>query len=388
MLIKRNKIWHYQIKIHGRTWKRTTGETDKRKAQEKVPELHRLALLHAQQPQSSPRLYQAIVREIARVESDIGSGQAKRIAYCLQAFATWIGADVPLESVTTPMLHNYQRRRLRTRSADTVRHEVSALCRMLRENGFEPRRPPAIHGRKTPNRAFTDAELDSLFAVVTPRYRALYAVLLFTGARLAEIVPSNRSAHTPFLKSEVEIQPESASDAVSSTQSSVLSPQSCILTIRTSKCKPGETSLVRTVPVPEAVTALLQGEMALAPGPYAFRPLNKPARDFDACLERAGIAKVDVLGRKLTLHSFRHTYATLAAQFVGGNQFLLQRMLGHKRLETTAQYCHTESPQFMPQVGFLTDHPQKGSQTGSQIIELDFQKEDKSKAISGGWDRT
>jgi integrase len=53
---------------------------------------------------------------------------------------------------------------------------------------------------------------------------------------------------------------------------------------------------------------------------------------------------MDVLGRKITLHSFRHTYATLMAQVVGNNPFLLKEVLGHQRITTTEQYCHPEAP--------------------------------------------
>ena len=50
--------------------------------------------------------------------------------------------------------------------------------------------------------------------------------------------------------------------------------------------------------------------------------------------------KIDIRGRKLTSHSFRHTYATLMAEAVGSNPFVLKQLLGHAQLSTTDRYCH------------------------------------------------
>lgn len=72
-----------------------------------------------------------------------------------------------------------------------------------------------------------------------------------------------------------------------------------------------------------------------AEGPHVFQPNQALAKLFDRILERAEIAKVDVLGRKLTSHSFRHSYATKMAESVGHNPFILKQLLGHSRITTT-----------------------------------------------------
>ena len=56
------------------------------------------------------------------------------------------------------------------------------------------------------------------------------------------------------------------------------------------------------------------------------------------------ISKIDELGRKLTAYSFRHTYATLLAEHVGHNPFILKEVLGHSRLSMTERYCHPTAP--------------------------------------------
>jgi len=55
------------------------------------------------------------------------------------------------------------------------------------------------------------------------------------------------------------------------------------------------------------------------------------------------VPKYDALGEKLTVHSFRHTYATLMAE-AGIDQFALKNVLGHAQLSTTDRYVHPTAP--------------------------------------------
>ncbi len=55
------------------------------------------------------------------------------------------------------------------------------------------------------------------------------------------------------------------------------------------------------------------------------------------------------------LHCFRHTYATLMAESVTQNPFVLKEILGHKRISTTEQYCHPTAPVITLPVGILTE---------------------------------
>lgn len=55
------------------------------------------------------------------------------------------------------------------------------------------------------------------------------------------------------------------------------------------------------------------------------------------------IRKTDELGRKVTAHSFRHTFATKAAKQAKYDPHLLKSILGHHQLSTTDRYIHTRS---------------------------------------------
>jgi integrase len=49
------------------------------------------------------------------------------------------------------------------------------------------------------------------------------------------------------------------------------------------------------------------------------------------------------LGKKLTAHSFRHTYASIMAKRSSYNPHVLKEILGHHQLTTTDRYIHARS---------------------------------------------
>lgn len=50
------------------------------------------------------------------------------------------------------------------------------------------------------------------------------------------------------------------------------------------------------------------------------------------------------LGKKLTTHSFRHTFATRMAEQIGNNPFILKKLMGHSKITTTEIYCQPQAP--------------------------------------------
>ena len=131
------KVWTYQVKINGKTWCRSTGETDRKKAEAKVPELRQLAQLHRDAPRGSLRLANAIVREVARLETDVSRNQAERVGYALQNFLEWTG-DVPLDRINGEVVEKYQRKRLQEVARSTVDKEISTTVRSCPQSSGLP----------------------------------------------------------------------------------------------------------------------------------------------------------------------------------------------------------------------------------------------------------
>jgi len=150
--------------------------------------------------------------------------------------------------------------------------------------------------------------------------------MLARGARQAERVPSPSSSHVASLESEVNLEERTVS-------------------IRCAKARIGTESRVRVLPIPEELVQPVRVQMASVEGDFVFPQFWNSRRDFENIIKQARIAKKDPLGRKVTAHSFRHTNATLMAQAIGHNPFVLKDSLGHRQLSTTDRYGHLSAPQ-------------------------------------------
>lgn len=326
-LIKRNKVWHYQTKIDGRTFRKSTGQTDRRLAEKAVQQIKTEVRLRKKQPEDWLRLSQAMNREVARIETDVSKRQAERALSAFTVFLIWFKRDPDITEISEEVLETYQRYRLRTKSLSTVNKDLHFVLRMLRQNGIYHRKPGAKQGRETVVRPFTRDELVLIFNHVTDHFRPLYATLLITGARPAELIPSAHSTHKPLLKTEIDFERG-------------------LIHLRQAKGQSGKRPRQRPpIPIPEDVLSLLKEQLTRTPAdyPYVFTANTNSARDFYATLHRAGIPRVDPAGRKILLHSFRHTYATLMAERVQNNPHFLKAILGHSRITTTDRYCQVEA---------------------------------------------
>ncbi|NQU43090.1 site-specific integrase [bacterium] len=196
--------------------------------------------------------------------------------------------------------------------------------RLLRENGFVVEKPKERRGRSSHGRPFSSDELERFFntCAIWPAsrpgcYLPLFALLLATGARPAELVPSPRSTHKPLLKTEIDLARET-------------------VTIRSAKERGNAVGRASVISVPRP---LLEMVLEAAPvGPYAFAPFAQTiAQAFDRLLLHAQIPKIDHLGDRLTAHSLRHTFGTLLAA-AGHNSFVIQNLMRHKDPRMTAYY--------------------------------------------------
>jgi integrase len=341
---KGSRVWYARAIVNGKCFQRSTKTTDRRKAQKwHDSEFQRLVQLLRQSPDVSLEIDPAIVRNVARVEVDVSEREARRVGVALANVRDWLRRKgiTRLDQITTEGLADYQRARVRAgASKSTLLKEVNYTLRLLRENGFHIDRPRAIRARSTPNRAFTRDELRRFFQHCPAEWQTLFLTLLCTGARPAEIVPSKQSTHVPLLKEELD-------------------PEAGTVIIRSAKSR-GQVQLRRRIHrVGAELLDRLVAQADATPGPHVFRaPSIGLNHVFDRVIAAAGIEKVNALGEKVTAHSFRHTFATLFHQAVGGDLALLRRALGHTQITTTQRYDHYEGPGVVIEVSDFLPGPQ------------------------------
>ena len=314
--------YHVQWYQGGRKRSRSLKTGDKRVAERRARQIVAAERLR-EASRDGWRLSESALREAERVGREVSESAGRRCGAALANFAEWAG-DIVLDEVDSAMVERYQRERLQRAAQATVRQEVYFVRHMLAENGIEVALPKARPGRKTRVRAFTRDELVRVFRAVTEEQRALYATLLVTAARPTELVPSRYARHVALLKED-------------------LRPEENAVLIQTAKGHRGAARRPRLILVPAEVMEMLVAEAARTPGPHVFHSSTNLARNFDAMLARAGIAKRNERGEILRLHSFRHTYATLLAHSVA--PFILQQMLGHSQVTTTQRYVDDATAQ-------------------------------------------
>ena len=345
-------VWYYHCSINGKKWERSTGEVDRDRALFQVPHLEKMAQLYRKRSGDCLRLKSAITAEVARLEADVSTRQAERVSYALANFFTWLGKDALLDRIDTQLLENYQRHRIEKASKETVDKELSYVVRLLRTNGLRIDKPRSKPGRIAELRPFTKEELKRFFSFCPNEWRTAFLTMLITGARPAEIIPSKRSDHVAILKEEL--------DSKSGT-----------LTIRSAKVQKrlGKKGTVRTVKIPKELVQMLEEQAKLTDAPHIFSSYQPLHRIFNRILSKAKIPKEDVLGRKLTSHSFRHTYASMLAEACSGNAFALKAALGHSQISTTDRYVHSVAPAMVVDMSFLELQSTESRPGGNSLVE-------------------
>jgi integrase len=274
------------------------------------------------------------VIEIQRIETEVSLLQAERVGNSFNQFLRWLGEDIQISKIDTNMLNAYQRDRLKIVSRDTVDKDTNFILRLLKNNDIYIKRPKIKGGKKIQIREFTKKELIAFFNhCENPILRCLFLMMLSTGARPTELIPSKRSTHKPLLKDEIDLNRG-------------------MVTIRSAKIQPGQQGKVRKIKISYELCKLLKEQIKTNQGDYVF-PYVFISREFNQILKNARISQVDNLGRKLIAHSFRHTYASFIAEEMGGDQFILKELLGHTQIRTTERYVHTRTESKIYDISYL-----------------------------------
>ncbi len=134
--------------------------------------------------------------EVDRLEIDVSAQAAERTRYSLTNFLQWLGRDLSLEQITTPLIEAYQRHRLRKAAVNTVTRELDSIIRMLRQNGFTVRKPGYKPGRKTEDDSGTSSptmRVETFSCGLRGRgdtHKAFFIAVRSAPGRVAEVLPS------------------------------------------------------------------------------------------------------------------------------------------------------------------------------------------------------
>lgn len=111
-----------------------------------------------------------------------------------------------------------------------------------------------------------------------------------------------------------------------------------------------KTEQERVVGIPEPLEAVLRARAASRTGPRVFPGADPDERRSGSCrpiiraMDAVGLNRPDLVARygRATVHSLRHTFASLALQN-GATLADVQQALGHTTLQMTRRYAHLEA---------------------------------------------
>lgn len=143
-----------------------------------------------------------------------------------------------------------------------------------------------------------------------------------------------------------------------------------------------KTYLIRHIPMNNEVRSVLIEQIKNQRSPkYVFsksdgtpyNPDHFSERYLTPALERSGV-------RKVTMHVFRHTFAS---QFMmnGGNPYDLQKLLGHTKFEMTQKYAHL-SPQHLQKAADVVRFSAHGNNSVSPYLALAEKSDSNLKLVS------
>lgn len=170
-------------------------------------------------------------------------------------------------------------------SASTVNREIQAIIKMLKLNGYEVARPKSLPMEERHVRPYLADELRRFFGACASwppeepgRYLALFTFLYCTGARPAEVIPSERSSHVALLKKEIDYEAGT-------------------VVIRSAKRRRGSRRSQGVLPLPAEVLELVRQQAKKTEGPHVFAPMTLN-NIFGKIVRQAGLQRVDELGDK------------------------------------------------------------------------------------------
>jgi len=271
----------------------------------------------------------------------------RRYRNALDNVLEFVGQDLPIGSLQTKDLQDYQLARVVNADARTVDYELDVIRQLLnwckkrawiRENVADSDHVDRLIGKnhqKTEKRIFTDEELKVLLAPQDGSYWQLsyiFNTLYFSGLRIGELgFLIIKDVDLPGL--EIRIKEK---------------------TIRVPVLKPrGKTEIrevhwtpksheKRTVPIePRLEPILREFHTRRTDNIFGLYFTSKQGAQVTDHISR----QIKLLTKKedVSVHTFRHTHISHALNRWGRYPSIVQQWVGHKHLRTTQQYIHTST---------------------------------------------
>jgi len=323
---KNSPYWHFDFVHKGRRFHGSTGTAEKSAARS-VEATERVAA--GQGVRKRPAMTLDVAANRFYEERAKHQTSHKTAWYQIGNLVDGLGKDLLLSEVDGDRLSRYVARRRATVANSSANREIELLRAVMRRADkvwkADVGEMPDWGAIMLPEaderiRDLSGAEEAALFAALRPDFRPMVRFALWTGIRLSNVIKLTWR-QVDFDADEIRLRVKSK--------------------------KPGGDWFA--VPLTPMVAALVQGEMGRDPL-YVFtyecarsrqgrrKGLRYPftqtgwRRPWKAALKAAGVTD-------FRFHDTRHTAATRTRR-EGGDLKVIQKMLGHKRIETTARYAH------------------------------------------------
>lgn len=282
-----------------------------------------------------------------------------RIRLRVQRLINQCGWKVPIDVTSDSFVH--WRSSQKRDSPKTLNDHLDAIRGLLNwmvdkeriaANPLSKVKKADLRGKQTKRRAFNDAEFSRLLSVANANRRLIYLCAAYTGLRKGELMSlvwadCGLEGKQPHIKA------------------------------RASTTKNRKEAII---PLHPELAWLLLASMptSIKPSAAVFPRMKDISHAFVVDLGRAGIERIDALGRKLDFHALRYTFATNMAR-CGISQRMAQEFMRHSDPKLTSQ-VYTDASQ-LPMQEAIRQLPWQGSQ--SSLVDQASQIASQNPDVSG-----
>jgi len=317
-LYRRNNVWQLRFSLHGKQYRKSLMTSDYEMALLKISsEVAKLLFvdgIEVYSPQEVHTLEELLTQYSKFKSTRVEPRTLQRYKVSVRQLLKFFGKDKDIASISLEDVENYQSER--KAGPATINRDVTLLLAALKKatqwnwlslasiqnmlQNYQKLREP-----ESRDRVYTEEEIERLLLECPPHIRTIVIADLVTGMRMSELI------HLKWV--DVDLERERI------------------------KVRKTKTHRNRTIPIRgELLMNTLQKLYIERTSEYVFtRKDGKPYKQgfdkgFRAARKKAGITDAN-------FHDLRRTYSTVLME-LGESERVIQKLLGHSRLETTARY--------------------------------------------------